>query len=1092
MKNTLILTVISLCLNILLTQDDLFANVIEGEISPAVSETSDMNTSASDAKGTVALQHIVSGIVVDASNNEPLPGVNVTVKSTDKGAVTDSKGKYSLEIDDPNAVLTFSFIGFLSEDVPLNGQTEVNLSLVPDIIGLNEVVVIGYGTMKKSDLTGAVASVKSDDLNNTNPVSLEQGLQGKVSGVLITQNDGAPGGGISVTIRGSNSFTNSQPLYVIDGVPIGFNNSDVSPTTGDGDIQQNNALAFLDPKDIESVEVLKDASATAIYGLRGANGVVLITTKKGKAGYMKIEATTELGLSNISREIEVMSPRDYASYKNESHFWTEYWKAGAPGEPEDFVLTSSLPYPGTLSVAGDYKKAPEDYGTTTSVWQKALFRTGVSKKYGVGIYGGNDNVLYSFRYNHTDQEGIIINSGFKRDGVNFNINSNEKKWVSVGTSGNLAMIKYDMFKTADESLSSAIGLIKSAILLPPTYSEDGIQQLDEGAFWAASSPVAYANAPEESNMWNIFSSSYAEFKFLPYLKLKTVVGYSSSLSKVNKYSPRTVHEGRNYNGIARAADRWWEGYNIDNILTFDQQFVRHNINAMITTSYESADWYSKRLESRGFGTDILQGWDLASATEIANLESSKGEQKLLSFLGRVNYNFDSRYYVTFSVRRDGSSKFSKNNKWGTFPSLALSWNLANENFMKGFKLINNLKLRYSVGQIGNQGISAYSTLTQYTAANYQFGDELENGYAVSRYNPGNENLKWETTTQHNLGVDIGLLKNRIVLTTDVYYKLTDDLLRNILSVPSTGIYQQAVNIGKVENRGIELFVKGIIVSGKSFNWQTDLNFSANRNKILRYGTENDAQEVYGPSKLEGLILTKGHPIGQLYGWIEDGYWNSVEEYKNSTFYQKLDVAQRPNDDAIVQNYLGEIKYLDINGDSIIDDYDRDFIGDVNPDFIFGITNSFTYKNFDFSFFIQGVIGNKIINGLLYNFNQVGYWANIPRENWENAWRLDDTNAEFPKLYNNDNRQTRFTSRYVEDGSYIKLKNVSLSYNFKKAVRYIDNIRIYVNASNLFTVTKYSGFDPEVNSYGTNSSRYGIDVGAYPASRTYTFGVQLNF
>ncbi|MBN2347713.1 MAG: TonB-dependent receptor, partial [Bacteroidales bacterium] len=1055
-------------------------------------ELQNTNWRDSDENCSAFQQYIVSGVVIDATDDEPLPGVNIMIKGTNKGVITDLNGKYSLGIDDPDAVLVFSFIGYLTEEVQINGQTEINISLTLDIIGLDEVVVIGYGSMKKRDLTGAVASIKSEDLNQTNPVSFEQGLQGRVSGVLVTQNDGAPGGGISVTIRGSNSFSNSQPLYVIDGVPIGFNNSDVSPETGDGDIQQNNALAFLDPRDIESIEILKDASATAIYGSRGANGVVLITTKKGKSGYMKIEVNTELGLSNVSNKIEVMSPRDFASYKNESHFWTEYWKAGAPGDPEDFVFASSLPYPGSLSPTGVYKKAPEDYGNVGSLWQNTLFRTGVSKKYGIGVYGGSDNTLYSFRYNHTNQEGIIINSGFERDGLNFNINSNKKKWFSIGTSANLARIKYSMFKTADESLSSAIGLIKSAILLPPTYAEDGLEQLDEGEFWAASSPIAYANAPEESNLWNIFSSSFFEIKFLPNLKLKTVLGYSSSLSKVNKYSPRTVYEGSNYDGIARAADKWWQGYNLDNILTFDQQFVKHNINAMVTTSYEASNWYSKKLEARGFGTDILQGWDLASATDIVNCESGKGEQELLSFLGRLNYNYDSRYYFTFSMRRDGSSKFSKNNKWGTFPSLALSWNIANENFMKEFKKIDNLKIRYTIGQIGNQGISAYSTLAQYTASNYQFGDQLENGYSVSRYNPGNENLKWETTTQHNLGIDIGLLDNRIVIAADAYYKITDDLLRNILTVPSTGIYQQAVNIGKVENKGIELFVKGVILSGRNFNWQLDANISANRNKILKYGTENDAKEIYGPSKLEGLILTKNHPIGQLYGWIEDGYWNSVEEYKNSTFYQKLDVSERPNDEAIVQNYLGEIKYLDLNNDSIIDDYDRDFIGDVNPNFIFGITNSFSYKGFDLSFFIQGVIGNKIINGMQYNFNQVGYWSNIPKENWENAWRFDNTDAKFPKLYNNDNRQTRFSSRYVEDGSYVKLKSVSLSYNFKKTIKYVDNIKVYVNATNLFTITNYSGFDPEVNSYGSNSSRYGIDVGSYPCSRTYTFGLQVTF
>jgi outer membrane receptor protein involved in Fe transport len=338
---------------------------------------------------------------------------------------------------------------------------------------------------------------------------------------------------------------------------------------------------------------------------------------------------------------------------------------------------------------------------------------------------------------------------------------------------------------------------------------------------------------------------------------------------------------------------------------------------------------------------------------------------------------------------------------------------------------------------------------------------------------------------------VGILDDRIVLTADYYHKRTDDLLRSILNVPSSGTYQQVVNIGKVENKGFELSLSGVIVSTGNYKWDIGGNISFNRNKILKFGDTEDAKEVYGPSKLDGLILTEGYPIGQLYGWIEDGYWNSIEEYKNSIFYQKLEESERPADEAIVQNYLGEIRFLDINNDSTIDDNDRTFIGDVNPDFIFGISSSLSYKNFNLSVFFQGVIGNKIINGLSYNFNQVGYWSNVPKESWENAWSYDNTeNAGYPKLFNNDNRLTRFTSRYVEDGSYIKLKNVSLSYNFKNLFEVINNINVYVSATNLFTITDYSGFDPEVNSYGTDSGLSGVDLGAYPSSRTYTFGIKV--
>lgn len=475
----------------------------------------------------------------------------------------------------------------------------------------------------------------------------------------------------------------------------------------------------------------------------------------------------------------------------------------------------------------------------------------------------------------------------------------------------------------------------------------------------------------------------------------------------------------------------------------------------------------------------------------------------MSYLGRISYDYDGRYYLTGSARYDGASNFAANNKWAPFYSFAAAYNIANEQFMEGLTGLDMLKLRYSLGFTGNQGIGAYASLSQYVHANYPFEGTVENGYILSSTSPGNANLRWETTRQHNLGLDLSLFNSRINFTADAYSKYTYDLLQFKSVAMSTGVIQQPMNVGAVMNRGLELSVSGTAISKPNFSWNIAANWSTNKNKVLRFGDNADAQTVYGPYRLEGLLLKEGHPIGQLYGYVEDGYWGSIDEFKNSSIYQYMlenNPAELPTDNVIAQNYLGEIRYKDLNNDGLINELDRTVIGDVNPDYIFGINNRFDYKNFSLNIFFQGVVGNDILNAILLNFNSTSTWANRPPGLLDNAWTPERAQENpdqilYPRLGENLSRNVRFSRRYVEDGTYLRLKNVSLSYHIDNFFNIKEVKRVVLTASlnNLLTFTRYTGFDPEVNSAGTgNASWRGIDVGAYPSSRTAIFNVQVLF
>jgi|HigsolmetaAR201D_1030396.scaffolds.fasta_scaffold01539_7 TonB-linked outer membrane protein, SusC/RagA family len=1065
-------------------------------------------------KIATAQNQTVKGIVV-SEDGTPVSRVTVTVKGTNTAVMTNEDGVFEI-LADEKGVLVFSATAMETQEVPIDGRLNIRVVLRKYTKQLDDVVVIGYGSVRRRDLTGAVATLNSDELNNNRPLTIQQALQGKLAGVNVLSNDGAPGGGISIQIRGANTFSGSgEPLYVVDGVPINISNSSATPlegTVADPNSytkNQTNALAFLDPKDVESIQVLKDASATAIYGSRGANGVVIITTKSGKQGRPQLDFSTEQGWSHIIKFTEVMSAREYTQYINDVLYWTNYWRLYDPAtgtssykpNPEDF------PYPGIFDYAqGVYKKGPNDYSDERNVWQRAIMRSGRNQQYSIGVSGGTANTTYALRISRADQHGIVDNTRFQRNGFNFNLNQKAFKWLSLGLNSNLSYIKYNLVNTANTNDQTTMGLIKTAIYARPIDAEAPLSFLDEGGFYATSSPLAYVNTPDVTDQTSAFTNIYGEITFLPSLKLRSNLGYHYHQSQRHKYYNSNLYEGRhNQFGEGYAQEGFTRNVNMsfENTLTYDRHFQKHHLNVMGTLSMNQYEWNNQSMSVRGFGSDVTQGYDMGQAVGIPTLSSSKGQSNLMSYLGRVTYNYDNRYYATASVRHDGASNFAANNKWATFSSFALAWNAANEAFLRDVKWMDLFKFRFSYGYTGNQGIGAYASLARLIANNYPFEGTLNNGFIISGVNPGNANLKWETTRQSNFGVDLGLFDSRLNFTMDMYYKKTYDLLQYKSVAMSTGVQRMPMNIGAVENKGLELTLSATPIKNNNFTWDFSANWSTNKNKILKFGDNPDAQDLYGPYRLEGLILKEGYPIGQLYGYVEDGYWNSIDEYKNSSFYkyiQENDPASLPTDELIVQNYLGEIKYKDLNNDGQLNEYDRTMIGNVNPDFIYGFTNRFEYKKFSLNIFFQGVYGNDILNATLLNFNTTSTWPNRPPGLLDQAWTPERSvsNPEiikYPKLGQNLNRSVRFSRRYVEDGSYLRLKNISLSYRIDKLfnLRDVKGINITFNVNNVFTITKYTGFDPEVNSAGSGNAAWrGIDVGAYPYARTYMLAMQVQF
>lgn len=1047
---------------------------------------------------TVQQSLLLKGVVVDATG-EPIIGANVVQKGTSNGTITDIDGNFTLNVP-AKAVLTISFIGYQTQEVALkNSETHIKVTLKDDFELLDEVVVVGYGTMKKRDLSGAVSQIKSEELMKGNPVDLSQGLAGKVAGVLVNQSDGAPGGGVSIQIRGTNSFsTSSQPLYIVDGVPFDAGSTPTSEANNNSN-QTSNPLSFINPHDIQSIEVLKDASATAIYGSRGANGVVIVTTKRGESGNDQVEFSANFSFSRIANRVKVLDAYTYAQYQNEEVL-NDYKYSGKP--------YGTLPYPGkweysnkpdgTLdTTTGKYKPSPADflapgnytdmYGNSTWVgiadWQDLIYQNGFSQEYNVSVSGGSDKGWHSFSGNFLDQSGIIKNSGFTRYSLRANIGRRITKWLEMGLNTSFTHTDTDFSKTN----ASDCGVIRSALIFPTTYDPNNNAAETGELSWLASNPLAYVNSTKDHlKSINVFNSSYLEVKLFPFLKFRQNLGISYTNNDRGTYYGRETQEGSstsNINGKAGQSSNWYMGVTAESLLTFDKTFGVHAMNAVAGFTAEKSSWASKSMSATGFPSDITQDYDMSLGANPGQLKSDRGDAALASFLARVNYTLLDKYIFTASYRADGSSKFTEQNKWASFLSAAFAWRLSEEKFIKSLNLFNNLKLRFSYGETGNQGIGSYRTLPMLSIANYPFAGAINSGFAqVDWRGPVAEDLRWETTSQYNAGLDMGFLNGRINFTVDYYYKKTRNLLQEVKIPSSTGFSNMMVNSGHVTNEGLEISGKFFLLQDTPLKWNIDANISFNRNKIGGLASDQYANKLWNAAD-EVFLQRNGCPIGAIFGYVEDGFYDNLAE---------VIASPDPEIRAKGASLIGEIKYRNFDDDPSITSADRVIIGDTNPDFVYGITNNFEWKNFTLSFFFQGSQGNDIFNGNLMDI-KMGNVGNITREAYNTRWTEENAaNAQWPKAVSGYERNMLVSDRYVEDGSYLKLKSLNIGYNWKPNFKGISNVNIYASATNLFTITGYSWFDPEVNAFGSDASRRGVDIYSYPSSRTFSLGLKVNF
>lgn len=1028
----------------------------------------------------------ITGTVVDQAG-EPVIGANVVQKGTTNGTITDVDGRFTLECP-AGCQLTISFIGY--QQLLVKAADGMKAVMKEDSKTLDEVVVVGYGFVKKSDLTGSVAQVKSEELLKNSPVSLEKGLQGRLTGVNVVSNDGAPGGGISIQIRGTNSFQGStEPLYVIDGVPVADSNDDTINFDSSSP-NYSNALSSLNPNDIASIEILKDASATAIYGSRGANGVVMITTKSGSGLNVKdqVSLSYKLTASHTAKKIKVLGARDYAEYRNLSYINTQ--------EVSNFSWTQeNLPFPGITNSEGTYLKGPDDFDNDPYYWQDQVFRSGLTHDLNLNISGQSKGFDYSVSGGYLIQEGTINGSDYSRYTIKTSINKEVKPWLKFGTSVSGTFAKSNVLKTATNNQNNGTeGVVRSAITYPASQTQEDL----DNEYSMVAVPTRYINALNENRNMTFRTSNYLNITLMDGLIFRTVLGYNYTRNDANKYWPSYLAEAKGVNGKSNAGDNWRSSLLFDNLLMYNKTFQRkHNVSATVGTSWEESSYYNKAVTVQGFGTDDTMGWLLQDAGTMASVSSGKGDSQLFSLIGRLAYNYAGKYYLTLTARDDVSSKFAKGKRAAFFPSVGISYRLSEENFMKGIAdVLSNVKLRYSYGASGNQAIGSYQTFAIMAAANYPFGSNIENGYATNTYNPGNKDLTWETTWQHDFGLELSFFK-RINIELDYYRKKTTDLLQYKQTPPSTGIEQILSNSGSVVNKGFEANVKVYAIQGKNFSLSFGGNISFNKNEICDFGDEPMfPNSIY--NSMRPYALANGHSIGSFYGWMHDGIWQSKEEVINSHQFKtqypdyKADGSDAAAEEIIRRDWVGEIKYKDKDGDGFITDKDQEWIGDANPDFYYGFNLDLNWKNLDFSLLFQGVQGNDIFNMNALRFYDLGNTRNIPYYIYGQSWSVNPQTAVAPKIFYYSGRDVRFSRLYLDDGSYLKLRTLSIGYTFKNPLPHISSIRLNATGNNLLTFTKYKGYDPEVNSFGSTPSLRGIDSGAYPQQRSFTFGLNVVF
>ena len=974
-----------------------------------------------------AQQHSVKGTVTD-QKGLPVIGMAVMEQGTTNGVVTDENGEYSITVSGPDVTLEFYSLGYETVTEAVRGRAVIDVVSGEEATALEGAVAIGYGTVKKQDLTTAVSVVSNEDMK-LRPVSEASGfIQGKVAGVQVQQTSGLPGGGMTVRIRGASSIASSNdPLYVVDGVPVG---------------EGNYAIAYLSPNDIESMSILKDASSAAIYGSRAANGVVLITTKQGKVSRgPQINFSGYVGLSNVAKTYDVLNVEQYKDLMDE-------------------IGAVTLP---------DGLKDETD-------WFKETYQTGVSQNYQISVSNGNDKIRYYLGGGYTDEQGIIDVAYNRRYNFKASVDSDLFDWISVGT--NMAYSSYKSNGIISGTGSNRAGVVLS-VINTPTYAKVWDEENPDWYwtnFYGANLTTPAENMARTENNYNqtdrLLLTGYATIKFTKNLNFKSTVTMDRRWTHDYSFlDPIHTSYGRTQHGTASStrADDMRMVY--DNILTYNNTWNGvHNFEAMGGTSATTSRWENLSGSRSYFSTEynnVIWGLNGGNKGGLRGQSQGYAEWAIMSYLARVSYNYDSKYYITANIRADGSSKLAPGNKWGYFPSVSAAWRISAEPWMEDISWISDLKLRAGWGQSGNQsGLADYAWVQEYSTNYYDWTDEEYAEAAPTlggKSNIGNKDLTWETTTQTNVGVDFAILDNRVTFTLDGY-KYTKDMLMNVpLPSPNPSIYR---NEGEMSNWGIEFAVSSVNIDRPDFTWNTDFNISMNRNRLEKL----QLQQVYYYTKTSEALseyvvrMTPGQPLSMFWGYNALG----------------------------VDPETGMVIYEDINGDGKVNSSDKQYIGNANPLFTFGMTNTLSWKGFNLSFLITGSVGNDIYNasriemiGMYNGSNQI---TDVLRR-----WRVPGQVTDIPKAGELDN--LRASTRWVEDGSYLKIKNITLSYDFSgpwlREKLNISRIQPYITLDNMITFTNYSGYDPEMSQY-TSATSMGIDWGTYPNVKTVTFGVNVDF
>ncbi|MCO6475079.1 MAG: TonB-dependent receptor [Phaeodactylibacter sp.] len=998
----------------------------------------------------------VTGKVTSEDSPEGLPGVNVTVKGTSLGTVTDINGTFSIEVPSEESVLVFSFIGYERQEVRVGNQTVINVGLLPDARTLDEVVVIGYGTQTKRDLTGSVSKLTDENFNQSVNTSIEQLIEGKAAGVQVVQNSGEPGGGMSIDIRGVGSINaGSAPLYVVDGLPIensvliGGTGNQVAPTRS-----PRNPISFLNPADIASIEILKDASATAIYGARGANGVILITTKSGASGQLKIDYNGHVGFNTVHNRLGLLQPQDYMEGIN------SLIEAGG-GDPTERV---------TGIQAG---------GTD---WQEVIYRDqALLQKHNLSFSWGNNQTTYLVAVNNTREEGLVEKTSFNRFGGRFNLNHSTDRF-NFGISATSSYIR-DIFVPNGFDVNLRGGAINAAKLYDPTLGirdENGDYIITE--FMDIDNPLAIITGNHmEGNRYRYLGTVFAEYFVLPSLSVKVRAGGDANNEDKTIYKDRTTIIGNSLGGVATAYNGAQTNYLVEGTLNFFENFGDHDVGILAGATTQKFMTRFSEQQANNFTTDatLANNFGLADRSTLIN-NSFKETNTLLSYLGRVNYKYRDKYLLTASYRIDGSSRFGEGNRFGFFPSFSLGWLIDQESFFPSTDVIDMLKLRGSWGQTGNQEIgnnNAIVTFASGSRTSYVLDDQF-----VTSLNPtriANPDLQWETTEQIDIGIDFSLYAGRISGSIDWYQKKTTDMLLNLPIPRSSGYSSRLVNIGSMENSGFEFALTTYNVTGRDFSWSSDLNFYTLKNEVTELGgIPRILTGSFSAAAGNISIIEPGQPLRSFYGHEVVGIWQEGDDFSSIT----NNVSP------------GDFKFRDVNGDGTIDGDDRVILGNSFPDFTWGFGNTFKFKNLSLYVFFRGVEGVSMINGNLLEqyFPRSGVRINRFAEPFLNRWTPSNpTNAE-PSYLNVDQHSQGVNSRTVSDASFIKLQTVRLSYTvparlIQGAFR---SIEVYATGINLLTFSDYEGHDPALNPNG--SANFRIDWNGYPSATSFLFGLNLGF